>query len=201
MLLLLLHRGSTYKCAIPKTQENPETMKTKRIKKGTLSCLWSQHFSTELPELPAEIRCWSLVALTASTTCTTPGAWTQRTKKHTVHTVQWYSIGEHGENPEKSLQLFKQQRHATPSDLTMWTNCLCQDGSFTELCEDLLVFGAYHSAVFHPSSSRVTLFGGQCCINGPYEYYNEASWTSAIGKLKQHVYRWSVFKPRVVIIC
>ena len=52
-----------------------------------------------------------------------------------------------------------------------------QDGSFTELCDDLPVFGAYHSAVFDHSTSRVTLFGGQCCVNGPYEYYNDATWT------------------------
>lgn len=48
-----------------------------------------------------------------------------------------------------------------------------EDGSFTELCDDLPVFGAYHSAVFDHSTSRVTLFGGQCCVNGPYEYYND----------------------------
>ncbi|CAE7361407.1 unnamed protein product [Symbiodinium natans] len=46
-----------------------------------------------------------------------------------------------------------------------------KEGVFMELCDDLQVFGAYHSVVFERKSSRAVLFGGQCCVNGPYEYF------------------------------
>lgn len=52
---------------------------------------------------------------------------------------------------------------------------IMQDGSFVDLCDDLLIFGAYHSIVFDDATSCIVLFGGQCCVNGPYEYYNDAS--------------------------
>ncbi|CAK9117868.1 unnamed protein product [Durusdinium trenchii] len=48
-----------------------------------------------------------------------------------------------------------------------------EDGSFVDLCDDLLIFGAYHSIVFDDATSCIVLFGGQCCVNGPYEYYND----------------------------
>lgn len=48
-----------------------------------------------------------------------------------------------------------------------------EDGTFAELCDDLQVFGAYHSLAFEQKSSRAVLFGGQCCVNGPYEYFQD----------------------------
>lgn len=42
-----------------------------------------------------------------------------------------------------------------------------------DVCDDLLLFGAYHSMIFDYKRNSLALFGGQCCVNGPYEYYND----------------------------
>ncbi|CAJ1356014.1 unnamed protein product [Effrenium voratum] len=54
-----------------------------------------------------------------------------------------------------------------------WVLDTTQDASFADVCDDLPVFGAYHSVVFHKRKERVILFGGQCCVNGAYEYFQD----------------------------
>ncbi len=53
-----------------------------------------------------------------------------------------------------------------------------------------MVFGAYHSVVFDHTTGRLTLFGGQCCVNGPYEYYNDVTWS---------LFWWHDFAPRITL--
>ena len=74
--------------------------------------------------------------------------------------------------------------------LWLWTASTDQDGSFNEVCDDLVVFGAYHSVVFDHTTGRLTLFGGQCCVNGPYEYYNDVTWS---------LFWWHDFAPRITL--